>query len=215
MSNESKIEKLPLIDYNNRIINVYDDIEDETCMKIIGYLDCIKRVEVMDGNLHDYTPLYFYISSGGGVARDSITLHYSMKYMHTEVKTIITGRASSAASILFCGGSGRIVYPQSSFMVHSSGVSGHFNDDEFKTHHSLIKKINDAMIKIYVNNSLEEYDENFWRTQIEKDNYFVGKEIYDLGIANMYINDEQLFIRHDNGEEDIKHIVNDQELPII
>ncbi len=58
------------------------------------------------------------INSVGGDLFQGIAIHNALRALPCKVKTVVQGIAASAASIIFCAGDERLVYPGSILMVH-------------------------------------------------------------------------------------------------
>lgn len=58
------------------------------------------------------------INSIGGDLYQGIAIHNALKGLQGKVTTVIQGIAASAASIIFCAGTERLVYPGSAMMAH-------------------------------------------------------------------------------------------------
>lgn len=108
-----------VIDLTGEIVDIRDKewLESVTVGNYYTSADFAKDIEACRG-LQEIT---VNINSPGGDLFVGIAIHNALRNLKCKVKTVIQGIAASAASIIFCAGDERLVYPGSVLMVH--GVS--------------------------------------------------------------------------------------------
>lgn len=79
------------------------------------------------------------INSPGGDLFMGIAIHNALRGLNCKVTTVIQGIAASAASIIFCAGDNRLVYPGSVLMVH--GVSSFIDYLGYYNEHGITEMI--------------------------------------------------------------------------
>ena len=116
---------------NQRIIYIYDDIDDSSISESIYYLNKIKYMDEKYQN--GKRPIELQISTDGGNVTDGlslIALIESMKQSGYEITTTCVGKAYSMGFLLSICGSIRKAYKYSKYMYHdvSYGIYGKHAD---------------------------------------------------------------------------------------
>jgi ATP-dependent Clp protease protease subunit len=135
-------------------------------------------------NSVDNRDISIYINSPGGDVVSGLSLIDTINYIESDVSTVCLGMAASmGAVILSCGANGkRFVLPHSRVMIHSvsSGFEGHTADIKIEMEQTL--KCQEDIYKILSENCGKPFEEI--ESLCDRDNWFIGKEAIDLGIAD-------------------------------
>lgn len=167
------------IDVDNRIIHLFDDIEQHTVSRVIRGLQLmiIKNKEL---------PIHVYINSFGGDVYSGFGLFDFIRSLEVEVHTYVVGTAMSAATIILMSGDHRYMYENSKIMLHSAsgGVEGKsfeiVNDAEEH------KRIHQQMAEIYASRSSVGYKK--WMNDLRYENlYYRAEEALKLGLIDSII----------------------------
>lgn len=167
------------IDVDNRIIHLFDDIEQHTVSKVIKgiQLMLVKNKEM---------PINIYINSFGGDVYSGFGLFDFIRSLDVEVHMYVVGTAMSAASIILMSGDYRYMYENSKIMLHSAsgGIEGKgfeiINDAEE------YKRIHQQMAEIYASRSNVDYKK--WMRDLKYENlYYRAKEALELGLIDTII----------------------------
>lgn len=102
-----------------RTIFISGDIEQESTDIIIAqllWLDSIKKKKEIS----------LYINSSGGEVACMFGLYDVMNFISSPIKTVVIGKACSAAAILLAAGTKgrRMALPNSSMMIHQPSIGG-------------------------------------------------------------------------------------------
>ena len=166
----------------DRIIYMGESFEDDSCNRIIAqllYLDSLNN-----------NPIRIYINSPGGSVIDGLAIIDTINFIKSPVYTICVGLAASMGAVLLsCGEKGhRIVLPHSRVMIHQvSGFTGGSLVD-MKIDLEQTKRCEQDIYNILANNLDKPYDEIV--TLCDRNNWFIGQEAIDLGIADKVLNKE-------------------------
>ena len=166
----------------DRIIYMGESFEDDSCNRIIAqllYLDSLNN-----------NPIRIYINSPGGSVIDGLAIIDTINFIKSPVYTICVGLAASMGAVLLsCGEKGhRIVLPHSRVMIHQvSGFTGGSLVD-MKIDLEQTKRCEQDMYNILANNLDKPYDEIV--TLCDRNNWFIGQEAIDLGIADKVLSKE-------------------------
>ena len=166
----------------DRIIYMGESFEDDSCNRIIAqllYLDSLNN-----------NPIRIYINSPGGSVIDGLAIIDTINFIKSPVYTICVGLAASMGAVLLsCGEKGhRIVLPHSRVMIHQvSGFTGGSLAD-MKIDLEQTKRCEQDIYHILANNLDKSYDEIV--ALCDRNNWFIGQEAIDLGIADKVLNKE-------------------------
>lgn len=167
----------------DRIIYMGESFEDDSCNRIIAqllYLDSLNN-----------NPIRIYINSPGGSVIDGLAIIDTINFIKSPVYTICVGLAASMGAVLLsCGEKGhRIVLPHSRVMIHQvSGFTGGSLVD-MKIDLEQTKRCEQDIYNILANNLDKSYDEIV--TLCDRNNWFIGQEAVDLGIADKVLSKEK------------------------
>ena len=167
----------------DRIIYMGESFEDDSCNRIIAqllYLDSLNN-----------NPIRIYINSPGGSVIDGLAIIDTINFIKSPVYTICVGLAASMGAVLLsCGEKGhRIVLPHSRVMIHQvSGFTGGSLID-MKIDLEQTKRCEQDIYNILANNLDKPYDEIV--TLCDRNNWFIGQEAVDLGIADKVLSKEK------------------------
>lgn len=167
----------------DRIIYMGESFEDDSCNRIIAqllYLDSLNN-----------NPIRIYINSPGGSVIDGLAIIDTINFIKSPVYTICVGLAASMGAVLLsCGEKGhRIVLSHSRVMIHQvSGFTGGSLVD-MKIDLEQTKRCEQDIYNILANNLDKPYDEIV--TLCDRNNWFIGQEAVDLGIADKVLSKEK------------------------
>jgi ATP-dependent protease ClpP protease subunit len=134
VTQESANELIKLI---NEINSQYDEITNNKLVKSIIY-----------------NPIMLHINSNGGDLDQALMLYELIKKNKYPINTVIDSQAYSAASIIYLSAKQRYMRRFASIMIHSlSTTYDNQNLNEIKSEYYHDKKLNEFMIKIYLENS--------------------------------------------------------------
>lgn len=162
--------------YNERIIFLFEEINDNSAMAVISqllYLDSISDAEIT-----------LYINSPGGSVTAGLAIYDTMNFIKSDVKTICVGMAASMASIILAAGTKgkRFALPNSDVLIHQplGGVSGQATDIEIVSKRILgIKKRINTILANLTNQSIDKIV-----IDTERDNYMTSEEAVTYGIID-------------------------------
>ena len=166
----------------DRIIYMGEEFDNDSCNRIVAqllYLDSL-----------NHNPIRIYINSPGGSVIDGLAIIDTINFIKSPVYTICVGLAASMGAVLLsCGEKGhRIVLPHSRVMIHQvSGFTGGSLVD-MKIDLEQTKRCEQDIYNILANNLDKPYDEIV--TLCDRNNWFIGQEAIDLGIADKVLSKE-------------------------
>lgn len=166
----------------DRIIYMGEEFDNDSCNRIVAqllYLDSL-----------NHNPIRIYINSPGGTVIDGLAIIDTINFIKSPVYTICIGLAASMGAVLLsCGEKGhRMVLPHSRVMIHQvSGFAGGSLAD-MKIDLEQTKRCEQDIYHILANNLDKSYDEIV--ALCDRNNWFIGQEAIDLGIADKVLNKE-------------------------
>lgn len=137
-------------------------------------------------DLHSQEEITLYINSiGGSVSDGLLTIHDTLQYIKSPVKTICIGEAySSAAVILAAGSKGRrFAFPNAKIMIHNIQVeemSG--TQKEIQEEAKRVKELNNVLMSLIANHTNQSLKKV--RRDCLKDKYFNPEEAIKYGLID-------------------------------
>jgi ATP-dependent Clp protease protease subunit len=107
------------LDLDNRVIYVFDDIDEDMAENVIMSLSYLSLTE---------GKITIMINSQGGSVSDMFAIYDAMRACNNEIVTVGIGEVCSAAGLLLVAGDKRLASKNCLFMAHQ--VSGGYNADE-------------------------------------------------------------------------------------
>ena len=164
----------------DRIIFLGSEIDEQTSNILVAQLlfldsqDSTKDISI-------------YINSPGGSVYDAFAIYDTMKYIKSDVQTIVVGMAASAAAFLLSSGTKgkRFALPNSKIMIHqpSSGTRGKVTDMEIVLEESL--KLKKQLEQIIADNTGQKVTKV--HQDMERDYYMTSTEAKDYGLVDNVI----------------------------
>ena len=160
----------------DRILYFGHEFNAETCNVAIAqllFLDSINE-----------NPINIYINSGGGSVIDGLGVIDTMNFIKSPISTTCIGMAASMGAVLLsCGEKDkRFVLPHSRVMIHqvSSVARGTLADMKIEIEQTeRCKRDIYEILSKNTNKTIEEIE-----MLCDRDNWFIGQEAVDLGIAD-------------------------------
>lgn len=137
-------------------------------------------------DLSSQDEITLYINSVGGSVSDGLlTIHDTLQYIKSPVKTICIGEAySSAAVILAAGSKGRrFAFPHAKIMIHNIQVeemSG--TQKEIQEESKRVKELNQVLMSLIANHTKQPLKKI--RRDCLKDKYFTPEEAVKYGLID-------------------------------
>ena len=138
-----------------------------------------------------------YINSPGGLVTAGMAIYDTMKYIRTDVQTIVVGQACSMGSLLASAGTKgkRYMLPHSRHMIHQplGGASGQATDVQIRANGLLRWK--DELTKIYEKTTGQTLEK--LKDDMERDKFMTPEEAVAYGLADKIVTSRE----EDNKEE--------------
>lgn len=138
------------------------------------------------------------INSPGGDLYMGIAIHNALRSLNCKVKTVIQGIAASAASIIFCAGDERLVYPGSVLMVHGVlthvDLWGYMNEgditdaiQELKQTKKALATMNEAIAATYASVTGKSKEDHLALISGTGEKYMTANDAISEGYATGYV----------------------------
>jgi len=163
--------------YHNRQLFLFEDIETKSAMHLI------REMIALDSINHE--PIDLWINSPGGSCNAGLAIIDVMTKIKSPVRTIISNRACSMASVVSVMGDERLAFKDSTWMQHpmSAWNEGYLND--MRDYLKYLEKLDDIIIDLMRENT------KLSKPQIEKfchgELWLMGKELVDYGVVDKII----------------------------
>ena len=163
----------------DRILYFGHEFNQETCNLAIAQLLYLDSIGEQNINI--------YVNSGGGEVLSGLGLIDTMNLIKSPVSTTCVGMAASMGAVLLsCGEKGkRFVLPHSRVMIHqvSSGMRGTYSDMKIELEQT--ERCRNDLYNILATNLGKSFEEI--EQLCDRDNWFIGQEAIDLGIADQLL----------------------------
>lgn len=161
----------------DRIVFLGSEINDSTANNIVAQL-LFLAADDPDKDIS------LYINSPGGSVTAAFAVYDTMQFIKPEVRTICTGLAASAASLLLLAGQKgkRLALPHSEIMIHQplGGAQGQATDIEISARRIL--KIKDQLNSLYAEKTGQSLEKI--RNDMERDYFLSAEEAKVYGIVD-------------------------------
>ncbi|GLB47130.1 ATP-dependent Clp protease proteolytic subunit [Philodulcilactobacillus myokoensis] len=161
----------------DRIIMLSGPIEDNMANSIIAQL---LFLDAQDSD----KDIYLYINSPGGVITSGMAIYDTMKFVKSDVQTIVMGMAASMASVLASSGTKgkRYALPHSEVLIHqpSGGAKGQQTEIEIAA--EAIMHARKMINKILAKNSGQPIERI--NRDTERDHYLTAQESVKYGLID-------------------------------
>lgn len=161
----------------DRIIMLSGPIDDDVANSIIAQL---LFLDAQDSD----KDIYLYINSPGGVVTAGLAIYDTMRFIKSDVQTIVMGMAASMASVLASSGTKgkRFALPHSEVLIHQPSGGAQGQQTEIEIAATEILKTRKELNKILADNSGQPL-KNINR-DTERDHYFTTQEAVDYGLID-------------------------------
>lgn len=130
------------------------------------------------------------INSCGGSAFDAVSMYNMLKDYKGNVKTICTGLAASAASIVLMAGDDICLYENSTIMIHEASTFCFGTKKDIEKRLNMLNSCEEAICKCYEN--VKSKDDIDFKVLIEAETWIVGEEAKNYFNLNVIKNDKKL-----------------------
>ena len=161
----------------DRIIMLSGPIEDNMANSIVAQL---LFLDAQDST----KDIYLYINSPGGVVTSGMAIYDTMKFIKSDVQTIVIGMAASMASVLVSSGTKgkRFGLPHSTVMIHQPSGGAQGQQTEIQIAAEEILKTRKMINEILAKNSGQSFEQVEQDT--ERDHYLTAQEAVDYGLLD-------------------------------
>ena len=149
-----------IIDNN---IYFYSDVSSESVIELIVAIKNLTKKSQILGIIYNIIPpkINIYIHSDGGEVHSALSVFDTIKNNPVEIKTIVSGNASSAATIISLAGHSRSMTPNSYMLIHNISSEFWGKMHEFEDEMKNMTKLTNNLKRIY-----KEYS-NLTKTQLD------------------------------------------------
>ena len=161
----------------DRIIMLSGPIEDNMANSIIAQL---LFLDAQDSD----KDIYLYINSPGGIITSGMAIYDTMKFVKSDVETIVMGMAASMASVLASSGTKgkRFGLPHSQVLIHQPSGGAKGQQTEIQIAAQAILDARKMMTKILAKNSGQSIQQIIKDT--ERDHYFTAQQAVKYGLLD-------------------------------
>jgi ATP-dependent Clp protease protease subunit len=170
---------LPSRMLKDRIIFLNGEVNEQSAYSLV------LQMIFLDGQGTD--DINFYINSPGGSVTSGLAILDTMRYIKSEIKTIVLGQACSFGSLLAaCGTPGkRLILPNARHLIHQplGGASGQASDITIAANE--INRLKKLLLGIYVDVTGKDYETILRDT--DRDTILTAEESVEYGLADRIV----------------------------
>jgi len=170
-----------LVDYNDSIIFLNDEINDNTLTDLI-----IRMRSLLQNREDKKAPVNLMINSPGGDVHEMLGIIDYIESLEVPVNTICRGRAFSAAAIILaCGTGSRMMSKRSTVMFHqsSSFLGGKMSD--ISAYLDNVKNIEKTIYDILADKTNK--DQIWWKDNMKSDLYLTAEQLKEYNVIDTII----------------------------
>lgn len=156
---------------------IYDVIGSDMWGDGLRAIDFIRQVKESKSK-----KINININSPGGDAFDGIAIYNEMLRIGKKIRTINTGMAASAASVIFMSGNERTMAQGAMVMIHNASTIVWGSSAELQKKILALEMLDDQMAGIYASASGKD-DKKKYRKMMDDETYIDGTEAMGLGFA--------------------------------
>lgn len=164
-----------------RILFLSEEIDAEVATSIAASLLLL--------DLESKEEITLYINSVGGTISDGLlTIHDTLQYISSPVKTICMGQAYSSAAVILASGtkSRRFAFPNSKIMIHNLQVDEMFGTQkEIESESKRLKELNQVLLTLIANHTKQPIKKI--KRDCLKDKYFTPQEAIKYGLIDAIV----------------------------
>lgn len=134
------------------------------------------------------TAITVHVNSNGGEVKEGLAIYNVLK--NRNVTTICDGFAASAASVVFCAGTRRIMNKASLLFVHQALTGVYGNADEMEKQAADLKTITESAVAAYKEAGVNLSEENIW-TLLKNETWLSPKDALEYGFATEIAEEEE------------------------
>jgi len=167
-----------LVDYNDSIIFLNDEINDNTLTDLI-----IRMRSLLQNREDKKAPVNLMINSPGGDVHEMLGIIDYIESLDVKVNTICRGRAFSAAAIILtCGTGTRMMSKRSTVMFHqsSSFLGGKMSD--ISAYLDNVKNIEKTIYDILAEKTNK--DQAWWKDNMKTDLYLTAEQLKEFNVID-------------------------------
>lgn len=158
-------------------IIIYGDITSWPWLESdVSAFNIIKEIDELDVD-----QINVYINSYGGEVAEAIAIYSALQRHKATITTYCDGFACSAASIIFCAGTKRVINKIAMLMIHNAWSYACGNADEMRKAADDIEKISKCSIEAY--KSVCNIDENKIKELMDNETWLTADEALEYGFA--------------------------------
>lgn len=140
--------------------------------------------------LGDVDIINVYINSYGGEVGEGLAIYNALKRHPAKVRTYCDGFAASIASVIFCAGDERYMYPASFLMIHNAWISTAGNADELRRGADNLDKLSEGAVGVYLT-VLKNATEKKLRDMLAAETWLTPQEALQYGFATQVLQQER------------------------
>lgn len=172
---------LEIEDFENRIIHINSDIDDDVLFSVTDLILRYNRYDLVVQS-KDRNPIIIYINSSGGDKFAGLGIVDAIIESQTPVYTVNIGACMSMAALIFLAGEKRYSFRHSTFLLHDGEIA--INSAALKVK-CATKFMCDDMLKVDMDLLLDRtnIDKKTFNKKYAGEWYFFGEEAKKLGVV--------------------------------
>lgn len=164
-------------------IYIYGDItsvpvedNDVSAYSLVQDINGLKDVDIIN----------VYINSYGGEVGEGLAIYNALKRHPAKVCTYCDGFAASIASVIFCAGYERYMYPASFLMIHNVWIYTAGNADDLRKDADNLDKLSEGAVSVYLT-VLKNAAEKELRDMLAAETWLTPHEALQYGFATQVL----------------------------
>lgn len=175
---------------DDRTVHLFGMIDSGSAAEVSAYLLKLIKSDDLKAEKEirfERKPICIYINSEGGYVDDAWSLINIIKTSKTPIETYCSGKAASAALLVFLAGHKRFTYEHSHFMYHQCGAGIYGRYLDISQHVDRVKRVEEELELFVLEHSKITRKRLDEITEKKIDWWITPKEAIKLGVADEII----------------------------
>ncbi len=174
--------------FSTRTLYIGCNLEDEDdAIDALSSSNAIKGLHLLDIEYNEVVPIQVLINTYGGDTYEAMGIYDAIRYCKNNIITVGIGKVMSAGSIIMQAGDERVMYPNSTFLMHYGSMSLDEKNRDLEEAIIEDKRLNEWQLDLWyrvIKRKKKRTTKAQVHEMLSKDTTYTPKECLELGIID-------------------------------